>query len=132
MSDKHSQAFLPPMEAMPVAKTPTQVPQCQVSADAIVERALVLLRRSVAERGYTLDALEAATGKGRTHIHRMLNGDRPLTLQFLASLPADLKADFAKRAAEALGLIVVTPLEGQEAVRAVVSGLVGLLVKGAA
>lgn len=97
-----------------------------------VDQALVLLRRAVADRGYTLDALSAAMGKDRAHIHRVLQGEKPLTLQFITALPDDLEARYEQLRAEAFGFIVVTPLEGPDAVKGFVGGLMGLLNRGIA
>lgn len=136
MTAKSVQGYLPPMEVPSVSASATRRPVqgCPeaLAATAVVERALVLLRRCVADCDYSYEALGAALGKSRGQVHRVLHGERPLTLLFLASLPADVKAMFAQRSAEALGLIVVKPLEGNEAVRGLVGGLVGLLMKGAA
>src|SRR5215207_819965 len=122
MVAKSIQAYLPPMEVMSgdqTAPKPAADGTCALSTATAIDRALLLLRRAVADCNYTLDALEAATGKNRAHIHRVLHGERPLTLQFLAALPTDLKARYAQLCAEALGFIVVTPLHGREAVQAV-------------
>jgi hypothetical protein len=64
-----------------------------------------VLRACVHEKGWTLDALEAAMngragGRGfdKSFISRVLNGERPLTLSFLLALPDDVEAH-SKRSA---------------------------------
>lgn len=92
-----------------------------------VDTTLALLRRCVADTSWTLDALEAHMGLDKSQISRVLNGERALTLAFLLGLPDDLEALFSQRYAEGFGLIVVPPVQGDEAVRQLVGGLVGVL-----
>lgn len=98
-----------------------------------VADALALLRRCVQEKGWTYDALAAAMSErtaghfDKSQICRVLNGERPLTLVFLLALPDDVEALFESKRAEAFGMIVVPPVHGDDAVRNLVSGLVGVL-----
>lgn len=114
------QAPLPPMAV-------TNVDRRSRPRSTSVDQALALMRRAVADCGYTLDALETAMGKGRAYIHRVLQGDAPMTLEFITCLPDDVEARYEQLRAEHFGLIVVQPVEGDQAVRNLVSGLFGVL-----
>jgi hypothetical protein len=92
-----------------------------------VDHDLGLLRRAVSDCGYTLDALEAAMGKGRAYISKVLNGEKPMSHEFEIALPNDVEACYRRLQAEHHGLIVVEPAEGDEAVKRLVSGLFGVL-----
>lgn len=92
-----------------------------------VDQATALVRRAVADCGYTLDALESVMGKGRAYIHKVLQGDKPLSLEFSTALPADVKRRYAQLNAEAHGFIVVVPVSGDEAIKHLVGGLVAVL-----
>lgn len=89
------------------------------------------MRQAVSDCGYTLDALEAAMGKGRAYIHKVLNGEKPVSLEFIIALPDDVEARYEQLRAKALGLIVVKPSSGDAAIENLVSGLCGLLGKKA-
>jgi hypothetical protein len=105
----------------------TTVDRRASSRSTDVDQALVLLRTAVSECGYTLDALEVVMSKGRAYIHRVLQGDKPLTLEFITALPDDVEALFEKKRAEHFGLIVVEPVEGEVALKHFVGGLLGIL-----
>ena len=105
----------------------TVVDRTREPRSTAVDQALCLLRRAVADCNYTLDALEAAMGKGRAYIHKVLQGEKPLTLEFITALPDDVEARFEQLRAESFGLIVVPPVEGETAIRNLVSGLIGVL-----
>lgn len=98
-----------------------------VSRSTTVDHALETLRRCVADLNYTSESLEVATGRNKAHISRVLNGIKPMTLEFLTALPTDLQGLYEQRRAEHFGLIVVRPLAGLEAQRAFVAGALGLL-----
>lgn len=114
------QAQLPPMAV-------TNVDRRSRPRSTSVDQALELMRRAVSDCGYTLDALETAMGKGRAYIHRVLQGEAPMTLDFITSLPDDVEKRFEQLRGEHFGLIVVEPAEGDAAVRNLVSGLFGVL-----
>ena len=124
-SDNTLQAFLPLMEVKVIPK-----PKTVLSPEQAVDRALVMIRKAVADGGWSLDALAAHMGKSRAHIHRILNGERPMTLLFMAQLPPDVKVGVAKGWAEAFGFYVVTPAEGEAAVKNALSIIAG--ARGAA
>jgi hypothetical protein len=92
-----------------------------------VDQALALLRQAVSECGYTFDALQAATGKDKAYLHRVLNGEDRCTLDFITALPDDIEARFENLRATQFGLIVVEPVDLETARRHLVSGLVGVL-----
>src|ERR1044071_2102583 len=64
------------------------------SPPAEVEEALALLRRAVAACGDTESALEASIGKGRTYIHQVLHGEKPMSVEFFFALPREIEARF--------------------------------------
>lgn len=111
---------------------PTVVQSVSARTTAVdqVNRGLELLRKAVSDRDYTLDALQAFMGKDRVYIHKVLQGDKPLSFAFITALPEDVQARFEQLRAESFGLIVVAPvLDGQEAIRQLVGGLMGLLAR---
>lgn len=101
---KSVQMNLGPMGVTPVDRT-------RASRSTSVDQATALLRKAVADCGYTLDALEAAMGKGRAYIGKVLNGEKPVSLEFITALPDDVEARFEQLRGEDLGLIVATPAE---------------------
>lgn len=119
------QAPLPPMGLTSVDRHPAP-------RSTAVDQALVLVRRAVADCGYTLDALESAMGKNRAYIHKVLQGEKPMSLEFITALPDDIEARYEHLRAEAFGLIVVAPApDADTAMRQLVSGLCGVLGAGA-
>jgi hypothetical protein len=64
---------------------------------------------------------------GANYFSKMLRGEKPISVRHLRSLPADIQRRYATKHAEHLGLIVVAPLHGDDAVRSFVAGVVGLL-----
>lgn len=92
-----------------------------------VDTALTFLRQSVHDCGWTLEALSAHMQLDKSLISRVLNNERPLTLTFLCALPDDVEACYEAKRAEYFGHVVVEPLEGPTAVKALVAGLVGVL-----
>jgi len=92
-----------------------------------VDQTLERLRRAVSECGWTFEALEAAMGKDRSYIHRVLHGEKPMTFEFFVALPDDIEARFYALGAEHFDHIVVKlPASREEAQRDLVSGLLGL------
>lgn len=117
----------------PIVQTPlppmavTGIDQRPVARSIAVDQATALVRRAVADCNYTLDALEAAMGKNRAYIHKVLQGEKSMTLEFKTALPADVNARYAQLSAEAHGFIVVVPVRGDAAIQQLVGGLVGVL-----
>jgi hypothetical protein len=122
-----SQLALPPMEVTAVSP---QLDRRGISVPLDdLDQVRALLRRAVADCGYTLDALEAAMGKVRTYIHKVLQGEKPLSYEFIVALPDDVEARFEQLRAEHFGHIVVAPVDTETAKRHLVTGLLGLLTK---
>lgn len=98
--------------------------------NARIEALRQLVNHAVATLDYSHEALTAAMGKDsayRSYVTRVLNGEKPLSMAFVAALPDDVRRLIAKEEAEAHGHIVVQPSHGEEAVRHLVSGLLGVL-----
>ena len=121
---KSVQVSLPPMGLTVVDP---RASQRSTTVDPNMSLVLDLLNRAVADCDYTLDALQAAMGKDRAYIHKVLQGEKPLSYAFIVALPDDVEARFESLRAESCGHIVVTPVTGDQAVRHLVSGLVGVL-----
>lgn len=97
-----------------------------------VDQELGYIRRAISDCGYTLDALEVVMGKGRAYIGKVLAGDKPMSLAFLVLLPYDVQARLVELRGPQYGLVVVRPVQGHEAIRQFVGGLIGLLTGKAA
>ncbi|MPZ20114.1 MAG: hypothetical protein GEV06_19685 [Luteitalea sp.] len=94
-----------------------------------VDQRRELVRQCVSDLGWTLEALAVAMGKSedyRAYISRVLNGEKPLGLEFFDALPEDVKAEYHSREATERGRIVVMPSRGDDAVRHFVAGLLGV------
>lgn len=95
------------------------------------DKQLVTIRRlvneAITESGWKHEAVAAALGTDGPHLSNMLSGNKPLTLLRVTQLPDDIEAIFARKYAEAFGLIVVQPCSGDQAVKNLVSGLFGCL-----
>lgn len=117
--------------ALPRQSTSRASARPDLSTD--VDTVLAMLRTSVQETGWTLDALAVEMGIDKSLISRVLNGERPMTLTFLIGLPDDIEAAFERKRAESFGLIVVQPAaDGQQAIQHLVSGLFGVFGTAAA
>lgn len=57
----------------------------------------------------------------------MLSGEKSLSAAFIRELPDDIEALVAGYYAESFGLVVVAPSRGQDALKNLVSGLLGVL-----
>jgi hypothetical protein len=119
-------------------KTPSQIPLDLASADeppppapprprppraAEVEEALSLLRRAVADCGYTVGALEASMGKGRTYIHQVLYGQKSMSVDFFFSLPREIEARFEQLRLRHARPILLAPASADRAARDLLIGL---------
>ena len=105
----------------------TTVDPAKTARSISVDQARELLCRAVSECGYTLDALAASMEKDRSYIHKVLQGDKPTSLEFIVALPDDVEARFEQLRAESFGLIVVAPASADSAAQHLVAGLLGLL-----
>lgn len=95
------------------------------------DKDLVLVRQifkaAIEESGEKKEFVAAAIGVDPEYLSKMFSGDKPIQTRHLGALPDQIEAIFARRYAEAFGLVVVTPVVGEAAVHSLVSGLVGLL-----
>lgn len=117
---KSLQLNLPPLQLKPV------VPTC-VERDNSLALKRQLLRDAIDESGWKHDAIACALGVDAPYLSKMLAGDKTITLRHLDALPDDVEAIYTRKYAEAMGLIVVAPVQGEAAVRNLVSGLIGVL-----
>lgn len=85
------------------------------------------ITRAIGDTGWNQEALAKAMDKDAAYVSRVLSGDKPLSAAFIRQLPDDVEALVAKYHAESFGLVVVVPVSGDDAVRNLVSGLVGML-----
>lgn len=85
------------------------------------------LKQAMAATGWTIDALAAHLEIDRSYVSRMLDGEKPWSGERLVALPDDLEAKLNAIRAEHFGLIVVRPLTGLEAQKALVAGLIGVM-----
>jgi len=92
---------------------------------------LELLRSSAVELGWTEEALAVhvkGDAKYRGYVHRVLSGEKPLSLTFFVALPEELQALVHARRAAQLGHQVVPPVDDHEAARRMVlTGLCALI-----
>ena|SRR2546421_9450473 len=95
-----------------------------------VDQYLELLRKCVADCGWTIDALSTEMQIDKGHLWKLLNGQKPWRIEHLLTLPADVDALFAQRRCENAGFVVVPPPASEyEAVRHLMSGLFGVLTR---
>jgi hypothetical protein len=87
------------------------------------------LKDAMRETGWTAETLARHYGVHRSYMERCLAAVKPLTADRLANLPPDVAAKFDAKRAERRGLIVVQPLAGLDAQKAVVAGLLGLMAQ---
>lgn len=103
------------------------VDQIQAAGSTTVDPLLEMLRQAISDSNWTLDALAVETHTDKGYLWRMLNGEKPLGAKFLVALPDEVESIFARLYAESFGLIVVAPTRGEDAVKQLVAGLVGVL-----
>lgn len=125
---KSVQIQLPPMEVKAI-----------VPARDRQDNELVLVRRclreAITESGWKHEAVAAEMTRNGAkvdppYLSKMLNGGpdgKSISALHLRALPDDIEAIYARKYAESFGLIVVAPVSGDQAVRNLVSGLVGVL-----
>lgn len=114
---------------------PAELPKDRLAAlsehdedNSLVRR---LLRAAIDETGWKDGAVAECIGlsgeSGAAYFSKMLSGEKPIGAKHLRALPDDIEAVFARLYAESFGLIVVAPTHGDDAVKALVSGLFGVL-----
>jgi hypothetical protein len=86
------------------------------------------LRDAIEESGWKKEAIAAAMDlPDAAYLSKLFSGEKPLMARHLVGLPDDVERIFARRYAEAQGLIAIEPACGGDAVRQLVSGLIGVL-----
>lgn len=85
------------------------------------------ISRAIDEAGWNREAVAAAMGKDAAYVSRVLSGEKPLSASFIRELPDDVEAIVARYHAESFGHVVVAPVQGADAVRNFVAGLMGML-----
>jgi hypothetical protein len=101
-----------------------------LSLAAVVEgRELALIRQAIDDSEWTHEALATVLPvPSAAYISRMLSSEKAWTTRHTDALPKDIKARYRALAAEDEGLIVVVPINDQQAaVVQTVSGLISLL-----
>lgn len=99
-----------------------------LARSATVDQQFALLRKCIAECGYTIDALAAHMRIDRGYLWKLLNREKTeWKPEHTVALPDDVEALYYQRLAEGFGRIVVEPVEGDAAIRNLVSGLFGVL-----
>lgn len=88
---------------------------------------LQLLRAAIDESGWKHAALASVLGVKPPYLSMLLSGEKPWTAKYQAALPDDIERRFAAAYAELFGLIVVVPVEGEQAIKQLVAGLFGVL-----
>lgn len=97
------------------------------TASADLEQWLACLQQAMRDTGWTVDALAAHWDVDRGFAWRLVNGEKPWSVERVLSLPDDLEQRLEHRRAEGFGLIVVAPLRGLDAQKAFVAGLIGMM-----
>lgn len=125
---KQSQASLPPMAVASVDRR-TSLRSTAVDRAGDVERWLALMNAAIDGSTWRNkhDALATAMGIDKAYLSRLRSGEKPWRIEHVVALPDEIEARFEQLRAEAFGLIVVAPVEGDDAVRHLVSGLCGVL-----
>ncbi len=104
----------------------TAVAQASVTGD--VELMLVFIRQAMNETGWSPEALSSHMGyQDASYVGKVLKGEKPLSARFIVALPEAVEALFSRRYAENCGHVVVAPVHGDDAIRNLVSGLIGVL-----
>lgn len=102
-----------------------------VDRAADVERWLALMNDAIDDSSWAhkQEALATYMGIDKAYLSRLRSGEKPWRVEHITALPDDIQARFDQLRAEASGFIVVTPLEGPDAVKGFVGGLMGLLLR---
>lgn len=121
---------LPPMVVKAVAlAADLESTDVALGADREGNRVVLhgVLRLAIDESGWKHDAIACALAVDGPYLSKMLTGEKPIAARHLAALPSDVARIFARRYAEGFGLLVVTPLSGDDAAIALIGGFVGIL-----
>jgi hypothetical protein len=98
-------------------------------ATVVEGRELALLRQAIDESEWTHEALATVLPvPSAAYISRMLSGEKAWTTKHTDALPQDIRSKYRALAADDEGLIVVIPINDQQAaIVQAVSGLISLL-----
>jgi hypothetical protein len=107
---------------------PDDRPDSDESASADLSLWLERLRRALSDTEWTPEALDAHWKTSRGYAWRLVNGEKPWSLERKLSLPLDVRRRLARLEAESHGLYVVEPSRGPEAPLAFIAGFLGLLM----
>lgn len=110
-----------------VGSQPTSVDHDAIVRSTAVDLAHAHLRQAVKDTGHTLDSLAAHMEKDRAYIGKVLNREKPLSLDFLACLPQDVQAHYYQYRAEAFGYVVVEQMDEEKARQSFAAGLFNIL-----
>lgn len=97
------------------------------STDVDLGACLEWVRQACRDTGWIPEKLAIAMERNKSYISRVLNGEKPLGLPFILSLPDDAQAAFVTLYANHLGLLVAPPVSPDMAVQNLFTGLMGLL-----
>jgi hypothetical protein len=98
------------------------------SASADQARWLALLQQAMQDTGWTIDALAMAWNVDRAYAWRLVNGEKPFSVERLLALPDDLEARFEALRAESFGAIVVARVDESTALAQLASGVLNLVL----
>lgn len=119
------------MRAAAVARQSPPDDVVQPGTSTTVDHDLSVLRQVIADLDWTCEAIAAAMGRGesyKTHVSRVVNGERPMSHEFIKALPDEIEIEWHARLAEQGGRIVVAPAtDHHDAMKQTVAGLLGLL-----
>jgi hypothetical protein len=92
-----------------------------------VDRYLSLWRQAMEDTGNTYESLHAHTGISGSHWQRLFTAEKPLRVENVLALPKDMQTRFEELRAKDLGLLVVRPMHGDDAIAAVLGGFASIL-----
>ena len=87
------------------------------------------LKAAMQQTGWTEDALAAHWGVDRSYVNRLMNDEKPWSNDRVLALPDELEGALYANRAERFGAVVVLPLSGSAAVKALVAGLMGVMAQ---
>jgi hypothetical protein len=79
------------------------------------------------DTGWTVDALANHWDVDRAFAWRLVNGEKPWSVERVVGLPDDLEGRLEHLRAEGFGLIVVAPVSREQALKNLISGLIGVM-----
>ncbi len=114
-----------------VSESPlTPLQRERAAVETRVQMALSLLRQALFAPppvgcGWTYEALEQHTGKGKSYLHRVLSGVDKCSLTFLMSMPEEVRRRLNELAVERSGCMVVDASRVDGAMRIVAAYMIG-------